>query len=315
MAYLSVIIPTFDRPEQTCRAVASVIGQGLGHELEVIVVDDGSRVPLDPANGILADARVRVIHRSSNGGAAAARNTGVAAARGDWLSFLDSDDWLLPGTLAARLEFAQHQAARWPEQMVACVCGFLDVSSAGTVARVRIPRGAAHLNEFASGCWFSPGSCLLMRRQDALALGPQDETLRRLEDLDWFLRFGRAGGRLAAQHLVGTALAIGHHATGRAIDAAACRITEIWLSEQATSPLPGSAGRRLRAYLDLVKGVTALHERRWSAAAFCLARSLARRPRLRAQLCPGWQCLDPRSFADSPADGGHEPAGAPSGSP
>ena len=75
---------------------------GAPADLEVLLVDDGS--PDD--TGALcdelaaADPRVRALHRA-NGGAGAARNTGLDAAHGDWVLFLDADDALLPGLWAA----------------------------------------------------------------------------------------------------------------------------------------------------------------------------------------------------------------------
>lgn len=300
MTSVSVIVPTFNRPVETVRAVSSVLSQD-ADGIEVIVVDDGSAIPLPCESGILADPRVRVVRRDTNGGAAAARNTGMAAAAGHWLSFLDSDDWLLAGTLPARVRMAEQHRAANPDRLTAFVCGFLDVAPDGTVVRARIPFGASRLDEFASGCWFSPGSCLLMRRQDAVAIGPQDEALRRLEDLDWFLRFGCAGGHLVAQDLIGTALTVGHHTTLAAVLAATRRLEAIWLAGSAGARLSGPARRRLTAYLDLVRGVTALHERQWGAACRFLAGSLARWPRLRSQLCPGWRIMDRWPFGDPAA--------------
>ena len=90
---VSVIIPVYNAEEHLGQCLDSVLNQTL-REIEVICVDDGS------SDGSLAllnsyaekDERVKVIHQE-NGGAGKARNTGLAAARGKYLSFLDADDF------------------------------------------------------------------------------------------------------------------------------------------------------------------------------------------------------------------------------
>lgn len=91
-----MIIPTYGRAETLGRALGSVLGQSF-KDFEVIVVDDCS--PETPH--VFKDARVRLMRRASNGGAGAARNTGLEAARGRWIAFLDDDDYLYPEWLSA----------------------------------------------------------------------------------------------------------------------------------------------------------------------------------------------------------------------
>ena len=96
---LSVVIPVY-RVEQTLqRCVESVMTQ-LPSESEVILVDDGSDDMCPMLCDQLADddPRIRVIHQA-NAGLSAARNTGITAAQGDWITFVDSDDWLESDTL------------------------------------------------------------------------------------------------------------------------------------------------------------------------------------------------------------------------
>src|SRR5580700_8153945 len=100
MPAITAIIPTFNRAHIVARAVASVVSQELppDHSIEVIVVDDGSSDA--PAAALRPfGSQVTCIRHDRNEGAAAARNTGVAAARGDYLAFLDSDDVWLPNKL------------------------------------------------------------------------------------------------------------------------------------------------------------------------------------------------------------------------
>lgn len=94
---ISVIIPCYKAAATLRRAVASVL-DGAPAGLEVLLVNDGS----PDGTGALcdelaaADPRVRALHRP-NGGAGAARNTGLDAAQGGWVLFVDADDELLPG--------------------------------------------------------------------------------------------------------------------------------------------------------------------------------------------------------------------------
>ena len=101
---VSVIMPVYNAEAWLPRAIDSVRSQSHS-KLELIAVDDGS---CDRSPGMLdayaaADTRVRVLRQPSNQGVAAARNTGVAAAHGDYIAFLDADDWWHPAKLERQL--------------------------------------------------------------------------------------------------------------------------------------------------------------------------------------------------------------------
>jgi glycosyltransferase involved in cell wall biosynthesis len=83
-------------------------------DIEVIVVDDGSIDKTAEIVGQLAvlDSRVRLIQSKCNRGAQAARNIGARSANGDWLNFFDSDDWMLPTSIEARLNVARNQRVK-----------------------------------------------------------------------------------------------------------------------------------------------------------------------------------------------------------
>jgi glycosyltransferase involved in cell wall biosynthesis len=101
MPRISVIIPTYNRAALVREAVESVLGQTYS-DFEVVVIDDGSTDETEEVLRSFDDPRVKVIRRS-NGGVAAARNSGLIAARGDYLAFLDSDDLALPERLSLQL--------------------------------------------------------------------------------------------------------------------------------------------------------------------------------------------------------------------
>lgn len=103
---ISVIIPVYKVEEYLAKCVDSVLAQTYGN-LEVILVDDGSpdgcgKICDDYA---ARDSRVKVIHKQ-NGGLSSARNAGIDAASGDYLAFVDSDDWIEPDAYDAMLSAA-----------------------------------------------------------------------------------------------------------------------------------------------------------------------------------------------------------------
>src|SRR6516164_762363 len=97
MPLVSIIIPAYNRQHSLPRAIESILNQTL-QDFEIIVVDDGST---DNTVGVaeqlaVRDFRVRVIRHKKNQGAKAATKTSARAPIAHWLSFFDSDEWMLP---------------------------------------------------------------------------------------------------------------------------------------------------------------------------------------------------------------------------
>jgi len=91
---VSVIIPTYNRGRTLRRAIFSILNQGYA-DLEVVVVDDGSTDNTAEVMAAITDPRVRYLPLEKNRGASRARNAGLAAAKGRFIAFQDSDDeWL-----------------------------------------------------------------------------------------------------------------------------------------------------------------------------------------------------------------------------
>src|SRR5438067_366565 len=94
---VSVIIPVYQGENRVCRAVQSALDQRYPY-VEVIVVDDGSTDGTMAQLQAIANPRLTVVTQA-NQGVAAARNLGIAMATGNYLAFLDDDDWWLPEKL------------------------------------------------------------------------------------------------------------------------------------------------------------------------------------------------------------------------
>lgn len=99
MPKISVIVPVYNVEKYLHRCIDSILAQTFA-DFELLLVDDGSK----DASGSICDeysekdCRVRVFHKE-NGGVSSARNMGLDYARGEWITFVDSDDWISPDCL------------------------------------------------------------------------------------------------------------------------------------------------------------------------------------------------------------------------
>lgn len=96
----SVIIPVYNKAPYVKMTIESVLAQTLS-DFEVIVIDDGSSDGSGDIVAAISDPRVCLVHQR-NAGVSAARNFGIRLAKGDWVAFLDADDWLHPHYLATQ---------------------------------------------------------------------------------------------------------------------------------------------------------------------------------------------------------------------
>ena len=179
---ISVVVPVYNRSHSIARAINSVLAQSVTPD-EIIVVDDGSTDNLASALEPFSD-RVRIIRHASNMGAGGARNTGVSAATGELIAFLDSDDAWTQHKLASQMAFMQKHALS-----TSCT-GFEIITDKKSVSRIAWrPYGEIlGVSDFAWGCYISPGSTLLSSRDFFLKSGAFDDRFQRFEDWDLMLR-------------------------------------------------------------------------------------------------------------------------------
>jgi glycosyltransferase involved in cell wall biosynthesis len=178
---VSVIIPTYNRAWCLREAVDSVLAQEFG-DFEMIVVDDGST---DATATLLAayGGRVEVMHQA-NRGVSAARNAGIAAARGGLIAFLDSDDIWLPRKLSTQIHFFQsHPDALIHQTEELWVRNGRRVNPG---RRHRKPEGMI-FEPSLELCLVSP-SAVMARRELFGQVGLFDESLPACEDYDLWLR-------------------------------------------------------------------------------------------------------------------------------
>lgn len=113
----SVVIPGYNRQETIGRAIESVVDQNFNEEYEIVLVDDCST---DLTPSIMLNYKnqypelVTVIEREQRGERVASRNDGMAAARGDWICWLDSDDEYMINYLRV----CQDAINKWPEYKI-----------------------------------------------------------------------------------------------------------------------------------------------------------------------------------------------------
>lgn len=192
---VSVVVATRDRRTLLARALASIDAQCF-RDFEIVVVDDGSS---DWTAGWLRAEypAVRLVELSTSCGAAAARNRGIECARGEIVAFLDDDDiWH-----ASYLETQVAQFNKHPDAQL-CSAGHVEVDGAGRVSRPDLRPlfdYADPLVHLLAECPLHTLSVVACRRAALARIGPFDETLAIVHDLDWYLRLV-AGGGTREQH-------------------------------------------------------------------------------------------------------------------
>ena len=174
---VSVVIPVHNGARFLPAAVASVLAQDYP-ALEVIIVDDGST---DGLHRVVEDLPIDVIYlRQSQQGPAAARNAGIAAARGDFIAFLDVDDLWPAGSLQELLGTAL--ACEFP-----VVAGWTQMARYDESTGVTTPFGSPE-DSFPHHI-----GAALYTRTVFDSVGLFDPEMRYGEDIDWFARLGESG--------------------------------------------------------------------------------------------------------------------------
>lgn len=290
----SVVIPCYNRAETVLPTLKSVQDQTFA-DFECLVVDDGSADGAELAAVVagLGDARFRLIRRD-NGGGGAARNTGIEAARGRWIAFLDSDDLFLPEKLAAyAAQITDDTQTVWYSQNL--------VDRGVGRFWVRPPRAikpAEALCEylFVQNC-FIQTSTIVLTRDLAQRVG-FDPSLRKGQDLDFCIRLAAAGARfimLPEPQSIWVDLS----EQGRTSRHAGHAAPQDWLARLA----PLLTRRAVRGYRATILAYYMAGERPLTAARYILEGWLLAGVPLRITLRQGLRCFLPRQTYRKLVDG------------
>lgn len=179
---VSIVIPSYNRASVLPRAIKSVFAQTF-HDFEIIVVDDCSTD--DTANVVPSffDSRIRYIRHEQNKGGNAARNTGINAAKGEFVAFLDSDDVWLPEKL-------QKQLAVFVKPEIGLVyCGLIFmVPGIGEINRWFVKCGPDFREDLLVSNYIGTTSVAVVRTELLKKINGFDESLRSCQDWDLYLR-------------------------------------------------------------------------------------------------------------------------------
>lgn len=185
---VSVVIPTFNRSELIERAVLSVLSQTY-LDLEVIIVDDASTD--DTRDRVKAlqqvDGRIVYLCHDSNRGAQAARNTGIQAAKGAYIAFLDSDNEWFPRKLERQMALFSHKV----DSLAVVYCGYSKVSVDGDVLNEYVPRYRGLVYKQTLGDWLTDTSTLVVRKNILEKINGFDENIRAYQEWDLCIRLAR----------------------------------------------------------------------------------------------------------------------------
>jgi glycosyltransferase involved in cell wall biosynthesis len=185
---VSVIVPTRDRVPFLRQSLRSVLGQR-DVDLEVIIVDDGSRNDVAGELKGFLDDRCHVHRNGISQGVSRARNRGIRAAQAPWIAFLDDDDLWSPDKLRLQLAVAADASARW------AYTGSVNVSPSLQVVGGTRPAPPKEVVASIRSRNLVPGgtSSVMVERDLVLGLGGFDSQLAAFADWDLWMRLAEVG--------------------------------------------------------------------------------------------------------------------------
>ncbi len=187
---VTVVLPTYQRPAYLARAIATVQAQTLT-DWELIVVDDNDPAHPDrqrTQDQLLAyrhDRRIRTVLHTSNRGGAAARNTGIRAAQGPWIAFLDDDDQWDSTKLERQLDRAEAST----DDVALVYCRIRNHHAAnGRVSDYRTEPQKCSVRDLLRRNHIGGTSCIMCRASALHDIGMFDESLASRQDIDLYVR-------------------------------------------------------------------------------------------------------------------------------
>lgn len=192
--FFSVIIPAYNAAHLIVDALTSVFAQKTDN-YEIIVVNDGSPDTVELEKQLQPYLNKVTYIKRPNGGPAAARNTGILAAKGDYIAFLDADDQWMPTHLAEMMEVLERDPTL--DLVYGDAVNFGDLAKEGATTMGANPsEGVATFESLVLCKCTVVGSTVVARRQALIDAGLFDESFIQGEDFDLWARLAYRGGRI-----------------------------------------------------------------------------------------------------------------------
>lgn len=235
----TVVIPAYNAAGTLQETLASVFAQTY-RDYEIIVVDDGST---DTTPQLLEDygEALQVVHKPNEGRPAAARNRGVAAARGEYIAFLDADDLWRPEKLARQIDLMEANP-----RLGLCFTAAAIIDEGGHQVRINrcMPTARGKIYDLLSTRNVMVGSSVMIRRRAIEAVGGFDEGLTSIENWDLWIRIAHDW---EVDHVDEPLTAYRQHAGNRSVNVELRRRNIFRILERHHDPADRStAGRRRR---------------------------------------------------------------------
>ncbi|MFK7840346.1 MAG: glycosyltransferase family 2 protein [Bdellovibrionales bacterium] len=183
---ISVIIPAYNAADTIMDSINSVFAQTF-ENYELIIINDASPDNMSEVLKSITDPRLKILDHQENKGASAARNTGILAAQGNYVAFLDSDDIWYPKKLEE-----QHKIMKNSAVDVKASCTSFVMCRTNGRKNTRILEASKNWNKIMlDGCTVSPGSTMMVEKNifSENKIGLYNTKLKRLEDWDWLLSY------------------------------------------------------------------------------------------------------------------------------
>ena len=242
---VSVVIPAFRVAAYIAETLDSVLAQTC-QDFEILVVNDGSP-DTEALHAALAPFRERILYvEQPQGGPSKARNTAIAAARGDLLAFLDGDDLWTPTFLASQLAILDRESGAvlvWADSQPFGAGG-----DGATLMTSSPPSGDCDIAALLTARCVVITSTVVARRRAVVEAGGFDETLHRCEDFDLWLRLATRGRLLYTREVLGRRRL---HAASQSAAPAAMLRAQIAVRQRFVAMTPvGEAVRHLAEQAD-----------------------------------------------------------------
>lgn len=186
---ISVVIPAYNREVTIAYCLQSVLKQTYT-KFEILVVDDGSTDTTIEKIKQIVDKRIRIIRMPKNGGAQAARNLGIQKAKGQWIAFLDSDDYWLLDKLEKQVKLLYYRSFDY-RTVVHSDC---EIQKNGLITDAwRLPEIAGHAYKYVLS---KPGpmfQSLLVSKQHLEEIGLLDDKIPSYQEWDTAIRLAKNG--------------------------------------------------------------------------------------------------------------------------